>query len=118
SVREGGHEVVVIFGGRYGERPLSLLTTSDELLGDLLRQVSRSFYLSLAILPAPLREPLGLGYLLARAADTVTDTRLIARPERIRHLETLRRRYAGEPGDVAAVARACGPHQTQVAERR
>jgi len=94
------------------------LTTSDELLGDLLRQVSRSFYLSLAILPAPLREPLGLGYLLARAADTVADTRLIARPERIRHLDTLRRRYAGKPGDVAAVARACGPHQTQVAERR
>ena len=45
------------------------MTTSDELLGDLLRQVSRSFYLSLAILPRPLREPLGLAYLLARAAD-------------------------------------------------
>ncbi|HET7340279.1 MAG TPA: phytoene/squalene synthase family protein [Methylomirabilota bacterium] len=94
------------------------MTSSDELLGDLLRQVSRSFYLSLAILPAPLREPLGLGYLLARAADTVADTRLIARAERIGHLQALRRLYAGEGGDAAAVARACAPHQAHAAERR
>ena len=93
------------------------MTTSDELLGDLLRQVSRSFYLSLAILPRPLREPLGLAYLLARAADTVADTRLIARPERIGHLEALRRAYAGQ-GDTGAVARACAPQQAHEAERR
>ena len=94
------------------------MTTSDEFLGDLLRQVSRSFYLSLAILPRPLREPLGLAYLLARAADTVADTRLVARSERIRHLETLRRAYAGEPAGAAAVAGACAPHQGHAAERR
>ena len=91
---------------------------ADDLLGDLLRQVSRSFYLSLAILPRPLREPIGLAYLLARAADTVADTRLLARPERVAHLETLRRAYAGAGDDVAAVARACGPHQAHAAERR
>jgi farnesyl-diphosphate farnesyltransferase len=94
------------------------LTASDALLGDLLRQVSRSFYLSLAILPGALREPLGLGYLLARAADTVADTRLIARAERIGHVEALRRLYGGAPGDGAAVARACAPLQTHAAERR
>jgi farnesyl-diphosphate farnesyltransferase len=94
------------------------LTTSDELLGDLLRQVSRSFYLSLVVLPRPLREPLGLAYLLARAADTVADTRLVARPERLRHLETLRRAYGGGPADAGAVARACAPHQAHAAERR
>jgi farnesyl-diphosphate farnesyltransferase len=88
------------------------------VLGDLLRQVSRSFYLSLAILPRALRRPLGLGYLLARAADTVADTRLVARPERIRHLHTLRRACAGEPADTAAVARACAPRQEHGAERR
>ena len=93
------------------------MTTSDELLGDLLKQVSRSFYLSLAILPRPLREPLGLAYLLARAADTVADTRLIARAERIRHLETLRRAYAGVAADVGAVALAAAPRQPQAAER-
>ena len=37
---------------------------SGDLLGNLLRQVSRSFYLSLAILPSALREPIGLAYLL------------------------------------------------------
>ena len=94
------------------------MTSSDELLGGLLRQVSRSFYLSLVILPRPLREPLGLAYLLARAADTVADTRLVARPARIRHLEGLRRAYAGGPGDAGAVARACAPHQEHAAERR
>jgi farnesyl-diphosphate farnesyltransferase len=94
------------------------LTTSDELLGDLLRQVSRSFYLSLAILPRPLREPLGLAYLLARAADTVADTRLVARAERIRHLEALRRACAGDPAGAGAVAAACGHLQDDAAERR
>jgi farnesyl-diphosphate farnesyltransferase len=93
------------------------MATSDELLGDLLRQVSRSFYLSLAILPRPLREPLGLAYLLARAADTIADTRLIARAERIRHLETLRRACAGDTVDIAALARAAAPHQAHAAER-
>ena len=91
--------------------------TRDELLGDLLREVSRSFYLSLAILPRRLREPLGLAYLLARAADTVADTRLIERPARILHLEALRRAYAGLAADVGAVARAEAPHQPQAAER-
>ena len=90
----------------------------DDLLGDLLRQVSRSFYLSLAVLPRPLREPIGLAYLLARAADTITDTQLIAHADRLGHLETLRRAYAGEAADVEALARACAPRQAHVAERR
>jgi len=93
------------------------MTTRDELLGDLLRRVSRSFYLSLAILPHSLREPLGLAYLLARAADTIADTRLIARAERIRQLNVVRRACAGEAEDVGAVARAAAPHQAHAAER-
>ena len=91
---------------------------SGDLLGNLLRQVSRSFYLSLAVLPSALREPIGLAYLLARAADTITDTKLVARKDRLTHLETVRRACAGEPADVAGVARACAPHQTHAAERR
>ena len=89
----------------------------DALLGDLLRRVSRSFYLSLAILPRDVREPIGLAYLLARAADTVADTRLIERTARVAHLGVLRSAYAGEGADVAAVAAACAPHQAQAAER-
>jgi len=91
---------------------------NGDLLGDLLRRVSRSFYLSLAVLPAPLREPIGLAYLLARAADTIADTELVARADRLEHLELLRRAYAGEAADLGVVARACAPHQARAAERR
>jgi farnesyl-diphosphate farnesyltransferase len=91
---------------------------SDDLLRDLLRQVSRSFYLSLAVLPASLREPIGLAYVLARTADTVADTRLIARAERLRHLEILRRAYEGAPADLAEIVKACAPEQANPAERR
>src|SRR5437899_503405 len=90
----------------------------SDLLGDLLRQVSRSFYLSLAVLPSALREPIGLAYLLARAADTIADTRLVVRAARRGHLETLRRSCAGEPADVGALARACAPQQPSAPERR
>jgi farnesyl-diphosphate farnesyltransferase len=58
----------------------------------------------------------GLAYLLARAADTVADTRLIAREARLGHLETLRAAFAGLPADVGAVAAACRVHRTQGAE--
>lgn len=40
----------------------------------LLRRVSRSFYLSIRLLPPALRQPVAVGYLLARATDTVADT--------------------------------------------
>jgi farnesyl-diphosphate farnesyltransferase len=88
------------------------------LLDDLLRRVSRSFYLSLRILPAGLREPIGLAYLLARTADTVADTRVVPRAERLRHLETLRAAYAGARIDTSALTRACAAHQPDAAERR
>jgi len=53
----------------------------------LLRSVSRSFYLSIRFLPAQLREPVALAYLLARATDSVADTTGISGSVRI---ETLR----------------------------
>ena len=40
----------------------------------LLQGVSRSFGLSIRLLPAGVREPAGLAYLLARIADTLADT--------------------------------------------
>src|SRR5256886_17395921 len=91
---------------------------ADDLRGALRRQASGSFYLSLAILPRPLREPIGLAYLLARAADTVAHTRLIVREERVRHVETLRRASGGAAHDVAAVARACAPPRPHAAQPR
>ena len=48
----------------------------------LLRQVSRSFDLSIRLLPAALQAPVAIGYLLARATDTVADTTALPLPER------------------------------------
>ena len=67
--------------------PLDLPAKDRErLLSDLLRGVSRSFYLTLRILPTGLRRPVGIAYLLARAADTISDTRLLPPQERLCHL--------------------------------
>jgi farnesyl-diphosphate farnesyltransferase len=93
------------------------MSRRDPLLGDLLKRVSRSFYLSLAILPRSVREPIGLAYLLARATGTVADTRLLPRDRRLAHLETLRRAYRGEAADVDAIGRASAPLQSHAAER-
>lgn len=47
---------------------------ADAMDKELLKGVSRSFYLSLRMLPKPMRPAAGLGYLLARASDTIADT--------------------------------------------
>ena len=49
-----------------------------EQWSDLLREVSRSFYLTLRVLPAAIRPQIGLAYLLARLTDTIADTRLVS----------------------------------------
>ena len=68
---------------------------APDLLTDLLRDVSRTFYQTLRILPAPVRRPIGLAYLLARATDTIADTGIIAVADRLAALERLRRRLLG-----------------------
>jgi farnesyl-diphosphate farnesyltransferase len=62
------------------------------LLNDLLRGVSRSFFLTLRILPRPVRSQIGLAYLLARAADTIADTGAVSLLERLSALRILRAR--------------------------
>ena len=44
----------------------------------LLKATSRSFYLSLQILPNQIKNQVGLLYLLARVADTIADTGEVA----------------------------------------
>jgi farnesyl-diphosphate farnesyltransferase len=84
----------------------------------LLTRVSRSFYLSLAVLPATVRPTIGLAYLLARAADTIADTRLIERRARITHLGALRAEIGeAAPGRLAAIVAAAVPSQSLPAER-
>ena len=63
---------------------------NSDLFGDILKRVSRTFYLSLNVLPRDVRRPVGLAYLFARAADTIADTRLISREKRLEYLELFR----------------------------
>jgi farnesyl-diphosphate farnesyltransferase len=55
----------------------------------LLEGVSRSFGLSIRLLPETLQEPVGLAYLLARTTDTVADTTTVAVPRRLALLDSL-----------------------------
>ena len=75
------------------------------LLGPLLKGVSRSFYLTLRVLPAGMRDPIGLAYLLARAADTIADTSLISPEQRLAMLLSLRDQINGAPNDGALLQR-------------
>src|SRR5512141_1182852 len=67
----------------------------DRLLTDLLRDVSRSFYLTLRILPASIRSQIGLAYLLARTTDTIADTEGVPVSRRLSCWEALRDRVLG-----------------------
>ena len=91
----------------------------DLLLGPLLKRVSRSFYLTLSVLPSGMRDPIGLGYLLARAADTIADTSLIAPAQRLGLLLSLRSQVNGAPDEAALqrIAREVAGQQSQPDER-
>ena len=67
----------------------------SELLSQLLKEVSRSFYLTLRILPPAIRPQIGLAYLLARTTDTIADTGVVALESRLSALAQLRDRIAG-----------------------
>lgn len=66
------------------------------LLTDVLQQVSRSFYKTLWVLPRPVRHPISLAYLLARATDTIADTEMLPVKLRLDALRRFRERIAGE----------------------
>ena len=59
-------------------------------LQDILKGVSRSFYLSIRILPPALRDPVGIAYLFCRTADTIADTDLVPVSERLQQLREFR----------------------------
>src|ERR1700677_146430 len=89
------------------------------LLGPLLKGVSRSFYLTLRVLPAGMRDPISLGYLLARAADTIADTSLIPPGQRLELLLSLRGQVNGAPdeGALQRMAVEVAGQQSQSGER-
>jgi farnesyl-diphosphate farnesyltransferase len=65
-------------------------------LNTLLRDTSRSFYLTLRVLPRAIRPQIGLAYLLARATDTVADTEILPVAQRLAALKNLRERILGQ----------------------
>ncbi len=82
-------------------------------LNTLLKRVSRSFYLSLRILPRSLRTPIGLAYLFARAADTIADTALMSSAERLTLLRQFRSLFQRYDETALAVLRGAlvGPQR-------
>jgi len=59
------------------------------LLTELLQAVSRSFYLTLRVLPGSVRPQIGLAYLLARTTDTIADTEMVPVARRLAVLNDL-----------------------------
>ncbi len=68
--------------------------TNASLTG-LLKETSRSFYLTLRILPRKVRSQIGLAYLLARTTDTIADTEIVPVEQRLAALQMLRERILG-----------------------
>jgi farnesyl-diphosphate farnesyltransferase len=62
----------------------------------LLKGVSRSFYLSLRLLPRPMRGAASLGYLLARTSDTLADSAAAPAEARLACLDWFGRALAGD----------------------
>jgi farnesyl-diphosphate farnesyltransferase len=85
----------------------------------LLRGVSRSFYISIRLLPARLRQPVSVAYLLARATDTVADCATLPAEERKEKLDSLMEAIEGRiPAlDAAASLAAFGSLQEDPEER-
>ena len=103
---------------------LRVATASQKgLLTGLLKQTSRSFYLTLRVLPAAVRPQIGLAYLLARTTDTIADTELLPVEQRIEALRKLRNRILGagsEPlnfGELARLAPRESPAEKLLLEK-
>ena len=61
-----------------------------DVTGELLKSVSRSFYLTIKFLPKQMRPGVALGYMLARATDSVADAFDTAKKDKMRALQEMR----------------------------
>jgi farnesyl-diphosphate farnesyltransferase len=86
----------------------------------ILPSVSRSFYLSIRILPKRLREPIALAYLLARSTDTVADTGNVDKLMRAETLEKLSSMIQGKSAasGIADLVASFASRQTNPSERK
>ncbi len=74
-----------------------MVLAASKLHQSLLKDVARSFYLSLRVLPCDVRPVMSLGYLLCRAADTIADSPTAALDEKKKLLTQLKTLFAAFP---------------------
>jgi farnesyl-diphosphate farnesyltransferase len=89
----------------------------DSELWQLLKGVSRSFYLSVRFLPSRIRPAIALGYLLARASDTIADANSLAAGDRLQILNQLRAQLFTMDGSLQRGLKDCAQQQRDGAER-
>ncbi|MDE2822332.1 MAG: phytoene/squalene synthase family protein [Chloroflexota bacterium] len=85
---------------------MTSLEYSSDIPTGLLKGVSRSFYLTVRVLPRTVRGPIHLAYLLARAADTIADTDAIPSANRLGQLERFRVRLSDRSIELPAILSA------------
>jgi farnesyl-diphosphate farnesyltransferase len=93
------------------------VSESSAILTSLLKEVSRSFYLTLRVLPGAIRPQISLAYLLARTTDTIADTGIVSLEQRLQSLADLREHILGRartPLDFGELARHQGPPAERV----
>lgn len=86
----------------------------------VLKGVSRSFYLSLRLLPRPMRRAASLGYLLARTSDTLADTTAVAADARLQTLHqyalAITGNHASPPWPIAVLNAVPDPRERRLLE--
>ena len=70
-----------------------------ELETEVLKGVSRSFYLSIRLLPRPMRRAAGIAYLLARTSDTIADSLVGSAEVRVETLLDYLQQVRGQAAD-------------------
>jgi farnesyl-diphosphate farnesyltransferase len=90
----------------------------DTELWQLLKGVSRSFYLSIRFLPSRIRPAIALGYLLARASDTIADANSLAAGDRLKILNQLRGQLFSADSSLQRGLKQCAEQQPDGAERQ
>jgi farnesyl-diphosphate farnesyltransferase len=97
------------------------LRIEQALLRRTLKKVSRSFYLSLIVLPEAVRQQVSLAYLFCRIADTIADTRILPQHSRLQALGILREQFLPATASFASLERLQAmllPHQVGEGERQ
>jgi farnesyl-diphosphate farnesyltransferase len=84
---------------------------------ELLKSVSRSFYLSIRFLPPTMRDSIAVGYLAARLSDTVADAPGLKQTRRLYWLGELEKVASGARGSLGEMGEELSPCLEHAGER-